>query len=94
MPVALFFLPTMSHAQTSTSFSYSKYSLNTICRVVLSHSEERIGSAKVLFKILKGRIYLNSVFLLLALLVRLSFETTTARNLMLRFERKAWKASG
>lgn len=97
VPVALFFLPTMLHAQTSTSFSYSKYSLNTIRRVVLNYSEERTGSAKVLFRILKGRIYLSSAFLLPALLVcicRLSFETTTTRNLMLVLERKTWKASG
>lgn len=97
VPVALFFLPTMLHVQTSTSFSYSKRSLNAIHRVVLSCSEICTGSAKVFFKILKGRICLSSVFLLPVLLVcvyRLPFENTTARNLMFVLERKAWKASG
>lgn len=89
VPVALFFPPTVLQAQISTSFSYSKYSLNTIHRVVFNNSEERTGSANVFFKILKGRIYLSSVILLPALLVcicRLSFETSTARNLMLVLE--------
>lgn len=97
VPVALFFLPTMLHTRTSTSFPYIKYSLNTICRDLLNYSEERTGSAKVLLKILKGWIHLSSDFLLPALLVciyRLSFETKIARNLMLVLERKAWKASG
>lgn len=82
--VALFFLPTVLQAQTPTSFSYSKCSLNTIRRAVLSYSEIHTGSAEVFFKILKGRIYSSSVFLLPALLVciyRLPFENTTARNL-------------
>ena len=95
--LTFFFLPTVLHAHTSIPFSYSKCSLNTICRVVLNYSEAGTGSVKVVFKMLKGRIYLRSIFLLPALLVciyKLSFETTRARNLMFVFERKAWKASG
>lgn len=85
------FLPTVLRAHTSIPFFYSKCSLNTICRVVLNYSEAGTGSAKVIFKILKRRMYLRSVFLLPALLAcicKLSFETTTPQNLIFLFERK------
>lgn len=48
----------------------------------------------MVFKIVKVRIYLRSVFLLPALIeciYKLSLETVTARNLVFVFERKAEK---
>lgn len=56
-----FFLPAVLHAHISIPFSYSKCSLNTICGLVLNYSEAGTGSAEVVFKIWKGRIYLFEV---------------------------------